>query len=1166
MVDAINGVSVIASEGYAGNDCSKRTCPVGPPLADVATRTDTAHTPVECSNQGKCDYTTGNCMCNSGFQGRACQALKCYNDCSGKGECMNLKVAAKFNDGFEFNRSTTYTQWDSEVFTGCRCDPGYSGADCSQRACEYGPDPRLDVKPRESVTLVCDCLAGCSGRFKLRMFGVPLKKWHRVQHYVHEIADAIMETPGIFANNSGHVETPVVAMNDTANDMICTQGAVTRTTISFKRNHGDLPSLSFYAKELSAGNIYFETKQTLNCDCVDLACNGTFRVSFDGEMSTRLETWGKGADVLSALQSMKTIQAANITVSVLPASALVPICLPGSFSNHTLIFTADQGNVPRIGVWSSVVKDKDPGIYSTSNTTNVLRITTDDGRDDNLKLCNGIGSCDFTTGQCNCPFGWGFDADVGVCGSMQVNSSRYAGLARCPGIATITNPSQDLSGARNYQTKIYISLNPNYIVKEPQQSANATFSGIFTFAWRPDTILGPDIDESTRTLFLNLSSNTSAGPLVIDGTRDRIFYVDQHYNSPYIGVAPMQGPLGNYSVYLQVNYVIFGMTSYVYFKHRRLYWSVPGTTGGDVADGDIYYADMDTTVPVPISMKNSIGPLHVVDPHGIAIHYKQQRIYWTDKNVTANNRAGVLRSCNFDGSQVVEVFVYKQNTVSNHTVSTNLTDLIIDFVHNNTAFMLDAGEPSAVIATNLDFPEYFNRDNDSIIIDSWIGYYTTRVIAHEWIVNIGTPKYLGIDDNSFFILWSDVTNKVISFQRYIKQFLDLFSPGIVYTPLNDPRQTSLKEYYPVAMVIDKGLGPPQWDDFTECYGNGVCLGREGNFECQCDRGYFGNCQARTCPKGRAWFHEPVVNEVAHDVLMECSNMGTCDRTSGRCTCRTGFEGPACERLACQGRISSSSACSGRGRCISMRNLAKKRKNEYLQTEAVVYGSSASDPLTWDADQIFGCLADEYGYLKTKHEIYNISTATGPALSEYQCPFGYNPRLLDAWYTANASTTVLQANYTNNLEIQEIYCHADGGTFQLSFRGETSRTIYANSSAYELQQTLEEMRTVGHVNVTYESGQSVLCSITDVYRPNVTFLSELGLIPLLGVENKQVTGYPEEVTIKRVQTGSAAGLRECSGLGECDRATGHCLCNPYQGASNGIGGQGPRGDCGNNLIT
>ena len=78
---------------------------------------------------------------------------------------------------------------------------------------------------------------------------------------------------------------------------------------------------------------------------------------------------------------------------------------------------------------------------------------------------------------------------------------------------------------------------------------------------------------------------------------------------------------------------------------------------------------------------------------------------------------------------------------------------------------------------------------------------------------------------------------------------------------------------PVGLLIDRGLGAPQWGDYLDCYGNGRCTGLEGNFVCDCDKGFFGDCQARSCPSGKAWFHEPAVDEIAHDVVAECSNMG-----------------------------------------------------------------------------------------------------------------------------------------------------------------------------------------------------------------------------------------------------------------------------------------------------
>jgi hypothetical protein len=50
----------------------------------------------------------------------------------------------------------------------------------------------------------------------------------------YEIADGIMNTPGVFANNSAHAEAPVVASNNTVDDLVCHPNSVTSTTISFR--------------------------------------------------------------------------------------------------------------------------------------------------------------------------------------------------------------------------------------------------------------------------------------------------------------------------------------------------------------------------------------------------------------------------------------------------------------------------------------------------------------------------------------------------------------------------------------------------------------------------------------------------------------------------------------------------------------------------------------------------------------------------------------------------------------------------------------------------------------------------------------------------------------------------------------------------------------------
>lgn len=948
----------------------------------------------------------------------------------------------------------------------------------------------------------------------------------------------------------------------------------------------------------------FQTTQTLECNCEVQACNGTYRLSFDGEMSGRLLTWGNGQDAVRALRAMSTVRSAGITVS---NGGSGPVCVPGAKNNHSIVMSAAFGNVPMVGLWSSVVADKSPEYYTTQNTSNVLRITTSDGRDDNLKLCNGVGSCNFATGQCACHFGWVRDPDSGPCGKVEVNSSRWSGIARCPGVSSPTDPFIDQSSRTNYEVRMFVSLNPTYTAVEgplgADQTSNITVSGIYRFRWRPNSVKGPDIDETTRVLFINLTSNSSAGPLSLDEAKERMFFVDRNPAAPFIGYAPMlNNPGTNFTVWLPIDYEIFQLAMDAHFKRRRLYWSVPGVSG--VADGVIYYASLDDTVPpTPIALTVlggqvrrpracecivvaiCSGYLHppavsdtrasmialslflsrvlfllqdaFVDPRGLAVHYEQRRVYWVDRNLTGN-ATSVLRSCNFDGSDPAQVYVYR--TVDNHTVSTNLTDLVIDFFHNNTAFFLDSGASGAVIATNLDFPPIFN--NDSEVANQFSGFEDVRVITSTYQQIMGDPAYLAIDEVELFVLWSDLELQQIAFARYLASFVDFFSPGVGYEPLNSDKRPG-KEYFPVALVFDRGRGSPQWGAYLECFGNGRCAGVEGNWVCECNRGFSGDCLVRACPKGPAWFQEPVVDDVAHDVLVECSNMGVCNRGSGQCECMEGFEGNACERLACQGRVATSSQCYGRGRCLPMRSMARYHRNAQLDPDPVVYGSKASDPNTWDADMIFGCVADEYGSVNGD---YNISTPTGPELNRYECSAGYNTRLLDHVFQSPVTNTLI-ANYTFQREIQQIRCEGYAGYFKLAYRGKETPAIVPNTTAEQLQELLEALPTLGKAMVTFNAEQPVLCSTTRDYVANVTFLSQFGeSAALLQVTSNRLRGRPQRVTVTRIQTGTNEGLLECAGFGECNRSTGECECWKYYSSSDGFGNQGTIGDCGFNEVS
>lgn len=93
------------------------------------------------------------CICDEGFEGIACQRLRCFNvssithffcicpsvshhlflsllilqDCNGHGQCLPEKAFAE-RAGYNYT-----IPWDAMKIWGCLCDSGYRGPDCSQR-------------------------------------------------------------------------------------------------------------------------------------------------------------------------------------------------------------------------------------------------------------------------------------------------------------------------------------------------------------------------------------------------------------------------------------------------------------------------------------------------------------------------------------------------------------------------------------------------------------------------------------------------------------------------------------------------------------------------------------------------------------------------------------------------------------------------------------------------------------------------------------------------------------------------------------------------------------------------------------------------------------------------------------------------------------------------
>lgn len=123
-------------------------------------------------------------------------------------------------------------------------------------------------------------------------------------------------------------------------------------------------------------------------------------------------------------------------------------------------------------------------------------------------------------------------------------------------------------------------------------------------------------------------------------------------------------------------------------------------------------------------------------------------------------------------------------------------------------------------------------------------------------------------------------------------------------------------------------------DLRSCNNHGYVNTETG--ECDCHSGWRGsNCTLRFCPVGPSWMEFPQMDHQRYRPKVECSNMGSCDVNTGRCTCRPGFSGRACERSMSFHRCNrfqccivdcptnaTGRVCSGHGRCMTMGEAAE----------------------------------------------------------------------------------------------------------------------------------------------------------------------------------------------------------------------------------------------------
>eukprot|EP00981_Chlorochromonas_danica_P002081 scaffold423_cov185-Ochromonas_danica.AAC.5 len=250
--------------------------------------------------------------------------------------------------------------------------------------------------------------------------------------------------------------------------------------------------------------------------------------------------------------------------------------------------------------------------------------------------------------------------------------------------------------------------------------------------------------------------------------------------------------------------------------------------------------------------------------------------------------------------------------------------------------------------------------------------------------------------------------------------------------------------------------------------------------------------------------------------------------------QSGFTGSACERLACASR------CNNKGICLSMHDLAAKRRS--FDSQKYTYDD------IWDANKIQGCVCDypTFGY----------------DCSQQRCPSGDDP------------LTPGQLN-----EIQLVKCTSNTGGFTLFFEGMPSLWISHSANADAVRTALLKIPMLGDVKVTFSMPYGTACQI----RSNIIIIEFTQLFgslsPLVGQPDRTMAaaggyidvnadGATRWTDIAGHVVRSQKGTKEddlCSNRGACDRNSGICQCydtnGDVYGSSDGYGNVGSRGDCG-----
>nr|AIG56314.1 secreted protein [Achlya hypogyna] len=327
-----------------------------------------------CNNQGTCNAGTSyRCVCNPPYTGVYCTQLMCpsgaawFDGASATDTAHAVATCSNRVSAAVIVRSHS-TQGICNPGTGtCTCQAGFTGVACEQLACAGSPtcSGQGTCKTMQQLAAV----ATANGVLIGATYGAtpnyaPTWDFNKIQ--------------GCYCQQHYYMGPYVGGINDfQAYD--CSARACP---------YGDDP--------LQSGNV--DEQQRITCT----ADGGAFTVTFRQLTTVAIPASASAAVVQAALQSLATIVSATVTflngaTTVCSAAGVgaLPVVLSALTSVVTNVrFTYAQGALPLMTTSSSA-------LTLTSGTLALTVARTVTGTKANLE-CSGRGTCDRTTGRCNC--------------------------------------------------------------------------------------------------------------------------------------------------------------------------------------------------------------------------------------------------------------------------------------------------------------------------------------------------------------------------------------------------------------------------------------------------------------------------------------------------------------------------------------------------------------------------------------------------------------------------------------------------------------------------------------------------------------------------------------------------------------------------------------------